>query len=105
MEIDYEFIAELKLLIHRALIGMIIPEMRAIGYKLENNNKRLTLICYYDRETNEDDLEDLKDITGEVCADIYPRVDEYEEICEYATLPIYELDKSYTYVYKRKEKF
>jgi hypothetical protein len=90
----------LFLSMQRALLGMIYPSIKgiAVGYE---EQKKLKVICYLDREPNEDDYENISDVTGEVCADI--DFLEVEEICIHTQEPTNSLNCLNGWVYLRKE--
>lgn len=100
---DQEYIElrrDVLLSIQRALWGMIYPSIRAIAVGFDGIEK-LTVIYYLDREPNDDDYENISDVTGEVCADIsFKRV---EEICKFTLDPFSKLDNLDSWVYMRKE--
>ncbi|OMQ12523.1 hypothetical protein [[Flexibacter] sp. ATCC 35103] len=84
----------------KALLGMIYPEIRAIGVGFENKDK-FTIVCYLDREPNEDDYEILSDVTGEILSDI--DFLEVEEKCVFSNETFLNLETLDSWVYKRKE--
>lgn len=55
--------------IQGALLGMIYPSIRIIEVGFEGLQK-LKVIYYLDREPNEDDYENIAEVTTEICADI-----------------------------------
>lgn len=61
----------------RALIGMITKNMKAITVGFSNYN--FTLRIYFGSQPNEKELELMKDITGEISADIPEFTDFREE--------------------------
>ncbi|HOY96206.1 MAG TPA: hypothetical protein PK509_10730 [Catalimonadaceae bacterium] len=91
---------DVLLSIQRALWGMIYPSIRAISVGFEGT-KKLKVIYYLDREPNDDDYENLSDVTGEVCSDIAFK--EVEEICKFSLEPFSKLDNLESWVYIRKE--
>jgi len=97
---NIEIRREVLLSIQRALWGMIYPEIRAISVGYEGTQK-LKVICYLDREPNEDDYKNISDVTGEVCGDI--NFMEVEEKCIFSLEPIRNLDNLESWVYVRKE--
>ena len=84
----------------RALLGMIYPSIRAIAIGFEDV-KVLKVICYLDREPNDDDFDNISEVTGEICSDIDFK--EVEEYCIYTQEPISKLDSLCCWVYVRKE--
>ncbi|MBF4483808.1 colicin [Flavobacterium sp. CSZ] len=86
--------------IQRALLGMIYPEIRAIAVGFEGLGK-LTVIYYLDREPNNDDFENISDVTAEVLGDI--NFSEVEEKCFFSDEIITKLDNLDLWVYIRKE--
>lgn len=91
---------EVLISIQRALWGMIYPEIRAIAVGYEGT-KKLKVIYYMDREPNEDDYENISEVTTEICADI--DFQEVEELCIYTDEPFSKLDNLVSWVYMRKE--
>jgi hypothetical protein len=84
----------------RALLGNIIPAIRAItiGFK---GQEELTVIFYFDRFTTQDDKELVSDTIGEVLGDIeFGKVNEF---CEYSKEPLSNLLNLNTWVYMRRE--
>lgn len=79
---------------------MVYPSIRAIAVGFEGT-KRLKVICYLDREPNDNDYENLSDVTGEVCSDI--AFEEVEEMCKYSLDPFPKLDNLDSWVYVRRE--
>lgn len=86
--------------IQRALWGMIYPAIRAIAVGYEGT-KKLKVIYYIDREPNENDYENLSEVTGEVCSDI--EFASVEEVCIYTLEPFSQLDHLDSWVYMRLE--
>ena len=84
----------------RALLGMIYPDIRAIAVGFEEN-KKLKLIYYLDREPNIDDYDNLSDVAGEILGDI--NFSEVEEICVFTKEDISNLNNLDSWVYIRKE--
>lgn len=97
---DIEFRKNVLLSTQRALWGMIYPSIRAIAVGYEGT-KKLKLIYYLDREPNEDDYENISDVTGEICSDV--DFSELEEQCVFTLEPISKLDNLESWVYIRKE--
>jgi len=97
---DIEIRREVLISIQRALWGMIYPDIRAIAVGFEGL-KKLKVIYYLDREPNEDDYENISDVTGEVLADV--DFSEVEELCIFTTVPISKLDNLTSWVYIRQE--
>lgn len=98
---DYIEIRRVVLLsIQRALWGMIYPSIRAIAVGFEGT-KKLKVVYYLDREPNEDDYENISEVTGEVCGDV--EFTEVEEECVFTLEPISQLDNLESWVYIRKE--
>ena len=91
---------EVLISIQRALWGMIYPSIRAIAVGFEGT-QTLKVIYYLDREPNEDDYENISDVTGEVCADI--NFTEVVELCIFTQAPFSSLDNLNSWVYMRKE--
>ncbi|MBT2622619.1 hypothetical protein [Chryseobacterium sp. ISL-6] len=86
--------------IQRALWGMIYPSIRAIAVGFENTEK-LTVIYYLDKEPEEEDYENIAEVTSEVCSDI--NFSTVEEFCIYTNEPFSKLDNLVSWVYMRKE--
>ena len=84
----------------RALWGMIYPSIRGIAVGFDGFQK-LKVTVYLDREPNEDDYENLSEVTGEVIAAIDFK--EVEEKCIFTLEPISKLDNLESWVYLRKE--
>lgn len=84
----------------RALWGMIYPSIRAIAVGIENDQK-LKVIYYLDRQPTNEDYENISEVTGEVCADI--NFEDVEEICTFSNDLISKLDNLSSWVYIRKE--
>lgn len=84
----------------RALWGMIYPSIRAIAVGFEGT-KKLEIVYYLDREPNEDDYENISEVTSEMCADI--DFEKVKERCVYTNKTISELDSLVSWVYIRKE--
>lgn len=84
----------------RALLGMINPAIRAIGVSL-SDEKTLKVICYLDRQPEEQDCEDLSDIVGEVTADL--NVNKVDESCVYSNENLINHNIHDVWVYLRKE--
>jgi len=91
---------ELLISAQRALLGMIYPSIRAIGVASEGVEK-LKIICYLDKQPDEDDYENLGEIAGYIMGDI--DFESVEEICQYTSLPLSKLDPLDTFIYMRKE--
>lgn len=91
---------EVLISIQRALWGMIYPSIRAIAVGFEGT-KKLQVIYYLDREPNDDDYENISDVTGEVCSDI--SFMEVKEVCKFTLDPFSKLDNLESWVYMRKE--
>ncbi|WP_034761338.1 hypothetical protein [Chryseobacterium gregarium] len=100
MNKEIELRREVLISIQRALWGMIYPEIRAIAVGYEGK-KRLKVIYYLDREPNEEDYENISEVTAEICADI--DFQEVEELCIFTKEPINKLDNLVSWVYIRKE--
>lgn len=92
---------DVLLSIQRALWGMIYPSIRAIAVGFEKNKKKLKVIYYLDREPNEEDYENISEVTSEVCADI--EFEEVEEVCDFTVEPISKLESLESWVYIRQE--
>jgi len=88
--------------IQKALLGMIYSEIRAIAIGFESRQK-LIVVYYLDREPNEDDYENISDVTTEVLADI--DFSEVEEKCIFSKDALLKLDNLDSWVYKRKEDY
>lgn len=91
---------DLLISIQKALWGMIYPSIRAIAVGYEGTQK-LKVIYYLDREPNDDDYENISEVTTEIFADI--NFLESEEICIFTLEPISKLDSLVSWVYIRKE--
>lgn len=91
---------EVLISIQRALWGMIHPSIRAIAVGFDGR-KKLKVVYYLDREPNDDDYENISDVTGEVCSDI--AFMEVEEVCKYALDSFSKLDNLESWVYMRQE--
>lgn len=96
----FEIRTKVLLSIQRALWGMIYPSIRAIAVGFEGT-KKLKVVYYLDREPNEDDYDNISDVTGEVCADV--DFTEVEEKCIFTLEPISQLDNLESWIYIRKE--
>jgi hypothetical protein len=98
--IDSELRTLLLLSMQRALLGSIIPSIRAItvGFR---EQKELTLLFYFDRPPTEEDKEIVSDTTGEVLGDI--DFDKVNEFCQYSKEPLSELPCLNAWVYMRNE--
>jgi hypothetical protein len=83
----------------RALLGKIYPSIRAIAIGF-NELDNLIIKMYLDKSPNEDDYEELSDITGEILADI--EFNNVKELCEYSESKI-DLGGLDAFVYMRKE--
>jgi hypothetical protein len=83
----------------RALLGKIYPSIRAIAVGF-NELGNLMIKMYLDQSPNEDDYEELSDITGEILADI--EFNNVEELCEFSESKI-DLGGLDAFVYMRKE--
>ncbi|MGE6355544.1 hypothetical protein ACQKCJ_16870 [Flavobacterium sp. NPDC079362] len=88
--------------IQKALLGMIHSEIRAIAVGFESRQK-LIVVYYLDREPNEDDYENISDVTAEVLGDI--DFSEVEEKCIFSKDALLKLDNLDSWVYKRKEDY
>lgn len=88
--------------IQKALLGMIHSEIRAIAIGFESRQK-LIVVYYLDREPNEDDYENISDVTAEVLGDI--DFSEVEEKCIFSKDALLKLDNLDSWVYKRKEDY
>ena len=86
--------------VQRALWGMIYPAIRAIAIGFEGTLK-LKLVYYLDREPQQDDYDNISEVTSEVCADI--NFIEVEELCIFTKEPFSKLDYLTSWVYMRKE--
>lgn len=91
---------EVLISIQRALWGMIYPSIRAIAVGFKGTEK-LKVIYYLDREPNENDFENISNVTGEMCSDI--AFMEVEEICKFTLDPFSKLDDLESWVYIRQE--
>jgi len=97
---EIEIRKEVLLSLQKALWGMIYPSIRAIAIDFKGTNK-LKVRYYLDREPNEDDYENISEVTSEVCADI--NFTEIKEECIFTLEPISKLDNLKSWVYIRKE--
>lgn len=97
---EIEFRREVLISIQRALLGMIYPEIRAIAVGYDGIEK-LKVIYYLDREPNDDDYENISEVTTEVCADIDFK--QVEEHCLFTKKSTNKLDNLISWVYIRKE--
>lgn len=97
---DIEIRRKVLISIQRALWGMIYPSIRAIAVGFVGT-ENLKVIYYLDREPNEDDYENISEVTTEVCADI--NFIKVEELCIFTEKPFSELDNLNSWVYIRKE--
>lgn len=95
-----DVLKNILLSIQRALWGMIYPAIRAIAVGFEGT-KKLKVIYYLDKEPDEEDYENLSEVTAEVCADI--NFTEVDELCIYTKEPFSKLDNLASWVYMRKE--
>lgn len=84
----------------RALLGMIYPSIRAITIGFESE-KVLKVICYLDRKPNEEDFENLSEVTSEVCSDF--QFEKVDEKCIESNEPISKLYTLSDWVFIRKE--
>jgi hypothetical protein len=95
---------ELKTLLltsmQRALLGNIIPSIRAvtIGFK---GQEELTVIFYFDRIPTQEDKEIVSDTVGEVLGDI--EFSKVNELCQYSKEPLSNLSNLDAWVYLRNE--
>lgn len=83
-----------------ALLGQIYPSIRGIAIGFSGTEK-LKLVCYLDREPDEEDYENISLVTTYICADI--KFSKAEEICIYSKEPFRNLDSLNAWVYMRKE--
>lgn len=97
---DQELLIKIKLSIQRALLGMVYPSIRAIAVGSEGT-KKLKIIYYLDRIPNDDDYENISEVSTEVCADI--AFSEVEELCIFSLESFSQLDNLKAWVYSRKE--
>lgn len=98
---EYMKIKRIVLLsIQKALLGMVYPEIRAIAVGFEGVQK-LTVVYYLDREPNEEDYENISDVTAEVLGDI--NFSQVEENCIFSVDLLSNLDSLDSLVYMRKE--
>jgi hypothetical protein len=79
---------------------MIYPSIRSIAVGSDGLRK-LKIIFYLDREPNEEDYENISEVTTEVCADL--NFSEVEAFCMFTNEPFSKLDSLTTWVYMRKE--
>lgn len=86
---DIEIENRLKSSVKRALLGNSNTSIRAIA--VATNGTKLIVKCYINRIPTEDDFESLSDISGEIISDF--DYDELEEICEFSTMSISELEQ------------
>lgn len=87
---------------HRAIIGNVKPNVRAIAIGYSHNH--LTLKCYLDSTPTEQDRETLGDIAGEIASDFPPaQIPAITERCEFSDKPISKLDKLDTFIYLRPD--
>ena len=84
----------------RALLGSIIPSIRAISVGFREQ-KELTVIFYFDRPPTQEDKEIVSDTTAEVLGDI--KFDQVNEFCQYSKEPITELPRLSAWIYMRNE--
>jgi hypothetical protein len=98
---EMEFRIDVLLSVHRALLGMIYPSIRAItiGYKGEI---KFRIAYYLDREPVEEDYESISIVAGNVLADL--DFSEVEERCYNAPERIIDFKKM-ELVYFRKEEY
>jgi hypothetical protein len=97
---EKELTRSVLLSMQRALWGRIYPEVRAIAVGFEST-KKLEVVCYLDREPNEEDYENIREVTSEVFADI--DFIEVEEHCLFSAESISKLDHLNAWCYIRKE--
>jgi hypothetical protein len=84
--------------IQRALLGMVYPEIRAIAVGF--TEIKLHVVYYLDRKPNDDDYENIAEVTTEVFADI--NFNEVKEECIFTLEPL-QLNGLDCFVYMRKE--
>lgn len=97
---NFEHHVELILSGSRALLGQIYPEIRAISAGILE--KKLFIKCYLDRPVNNDDYENLNEISAMILGD-FPEIDKTDEICEYNMSPFNQLDPLSGWLYMKKE--
>jgi hypothetical protein len=97
---EQELYVSVKLSLQRALLGAIYPSIRGIAFGYDGL-KKLTLVCYLDREPNDEDKENLSDISGYVLGDI--EFEQVEEICLFDMKSGNKLNSFKGWVYFRKE--
>ncbi|MFN5417650.1 MAG: hypothetical protein ACK5B9_11385 [Flavobacteriia bacterium] len=97
---NLEFRKKLLLSVQRALLGMIYPSIRGIAVGCDNETL-LKIIYYLDKEPDEEDYENIREVTSEVCADI--NFTEVEEFCVFSDENISNLNSLSSWVYLRKE--
>jgi hypothetical protein len=97
---NFEHRIELVLSSSRALLGHVYPEVRAISAGILAN--KLFINCYLDRLVNNDDYENLNEISAMILGD-FPEIDITDEICEYDMSPFHKLNHLSGWIYMRKE--
>jgi hypothetical protein len=97
---NFEHHVELVVSASRAMLGQIYPEIRAISVGIIAN--KLFIKCYLDRPVNEDDYENLNEISAMILGD-FPEIDKTDEVCEYNMSRFKDLDHLSRFVYIRKE--
>jgi hypothetical protein len=95
-----ELRTKLLLCVQRALLGKIYKKMRSITIGFDDI-KKLKIIVYLEEECNEDDIQNLEEITAEILADI--DFEDIEEQCIYSKESLSELKCLDVWVYYRKE--
>jgi hypothetical protein len=97
---DIQIRIRLRTSAQRAMLGAIYPEIRGIAVGFDGL-KKLTIKMYLDRIPNEEDHEELSDISAGILGDI--DFDSVEEICEYNNEKPIRLNGLDFFVYLRKE--
>jgi hypothetical protein len=64
------FPAHVKLSVLRAMLGEVTPNLRAVGFKVED--KTVKIFSYYDGPIDEDDKENVSCMETEVMSDFWP---------------------------------
>jgi hypothetical protein len=80
----------------RAMEGHISSAVRAIAVCIKED-RILQIKCYLDAVPNDLDYERLSDISAEILGDL--DLGETEEICEYDTRPVADLDQLMGFIY------
>ena len=102
---NQDFRAKLYLSLTHSFLGKIDPRLRAIQMKFDNDQIRV--ICYFDGEITDDDIEEISEVEDVIISDFCTPYNKIMVLCECkrldapAELPC---DKITEWFYLRKEK-